>query len=77
MSQRALQPIYINTGTLEFLASLSLYLSLCVYLSLSFLARDGWTGRDGTGIEGTLRGPRGPKKRVLGFPNCSFQFYNI
>ena len=36
-SQRALQPININTGTLEFLASLSLYLSLCVYLSLSSL----------------------------------------
>ena len=35
MSQRALHPIYINTGTLEFLASLSLYLSFCVYLSLS------------------------------------------
>ena len=31
MSQRALQPIYINTGLLEFLVSLSLYLSLRVY----------------------------------------------
>ena len=32
---------------------------------------------DGTGIEGTLRGPRGPTNMVLGFPYCSFQFYNI
>ena len=33
MSQRALHPIYINTGTLEFLASLSLYfLCVCVFV---------------------------------------------
>ena len=28
------------------------------------IGADGWTGRDGTGeIEGSTRGPRGPKKK--------------
>ena len=40
MSQRVLHPIYIRT--LEFLASLALYLSFCVYLSLSSLGGCGW-----------------------------------
>ena len=29
---------------------------------------DGRTERDGTGIEGSIRGPRGPKKQGIGTP---------
>ena len=35
--------------------------------------RKNWHGRDGTGIEGSIRGPRGPKKGNLQFETRMFQ----
>ena len=35
-----------------------------VYMNSGKIVADGWTGRDGWKIEGSTRGPRGPKKQM-------------